>query len=97
MRVPDEKMNAFYHKIDELCVRNGITHRRLAEECGVNEVTMSRYLMGERKIQLMPFMAICKTLNVSPEDLYSTYLYARMEKRVSRYRAEHEQKEEGEQ
>lgn len=83
-------MNAFYHKIDELCVRHGKTHRQLAEDCGVNEVTLSRYLLGERTIQLMPFMAMCKALKIGPEDLYSTYLYARMEKRVAKYRAEHE-------
>jgi transcriptional regulator with XRE-family HTH domain len=90
MKASDTEINAFYHKIDELCVRHGITHRQLAEECGISEVTLCRYLLGERSIQLMPFMAMCRALKISPEDLYSTYLYARMEKRVAKYRAEHE-------
>lgn len=83
-------MNEFYRKIDDLCVRRGITHRRLAEEIGVNEVTLSRYLTGERKCQLSPFMGMCKVLNIQPEELYKTYLYAQMEQRVAKYRSEHE-------
>ena len=83
-------MNEFYHRIDELCVKNGITHRQLAEQIGVNEVTLSRYLTGERKVQLMPFMGMCKALKVEPSDLYKTYLFARMEDRVAKYRADKE-------
>lgn len=83
-------MNAFYREIDELCVKKGITHRRLSEIIGVNEVTLSRYLRGERKMQLSPFMAMCKAFDVSAESLYKTYLYANLEKRVAKYREEHE-------
>lgn len=90
MKTPIEKLNAFYHKVDELCVKHGITHRQLAEKCGISDVTLCRYLLGERSIQLMPFMAMCRALKISPEDLYSTYLYAGMEKRVAKYRKEHE-------
>ena len=85
-------MNAFYRKVDELCVKKGITHRRLAEIIGVNEVTLSRYLNGERKMQLGPFMLMCKAFDVSPESLFKTYTYARMEKRVEQYRKEHEKR-----
>lgn len=83
-------MNAFYRRIDELCVDKGITHRRLAELIGVNEATLCRYLLGERLVPLMPFMGMCKVLGIEPEELYRTYLYARMEKRVAKYRKEHE-------
>jgi len=83
-------MNPFYRRIDELCVANGLTHRALAEAIGVNEVTLSRYLTGERKTQLAPFMAMCHTLHIEPDELYRTYLYANMERRVARYREEHE-------
>lgn len=83
-------MNAFYHKIDELCIKNKITHRKLAEKIGVNEVTLSRYLTGERKLQLMPFMSMCKTLKIDPNALYKIYLFARMEERVAKYRTEKE-------
>lgn len=83
-------MNEFYRAIDELCVKNGITHRALAEKIGVNEVTLSRYLLGERKVQLSPFMAMCKVFDVDPRELYKTYLFARMENRVAKYRAEKE-------
>ena len=83
-------MNAFYNRVDELCIEKRITHRRLAEKIGVNEVTLSRYLTGERRFQLSPFMTMCKVLEVEPTDLFKTYTYAQMEIRVKRYREEHE-------
>lgn len=83
-------MNAFYREVDELCVKKGITHRRLSELIGVTEVTLSRYLRLERTMQLFPFMSMCKAFDVSVESLYKTYLYANLEKRVAKYREEHE-------
>lgn len=88
-------MNDFYRLIDELCIEKRITHRRLAELVGVNEVTLSRYLTGQRKLQLSPFMMMCKTFDVKAEDLYKTYVYACLEDRVAKYRKEHEKKNKG--
>lgn len=85
-------MNAFYRKIDELCVKKGITHRALSEKIGVNEVTLSRYLRGERKIQLSPFMLMCEVLDLDPKELFKTYTFARLESRVKTYREVHEQR-----
>ena len=85
-------MNEFYRRIDELCVLKGMTHRALSEKIGVNEVTLSRYLRGERAIQLSPFMNMCKVLDVEPTDLFKTYTYARLEQRVKSYREVHEQR-----
>ncbi|MBR3321834.1 MAG: helix-turn-helix transcriptional regulator [Exiguobacterium sp.] len=92
-KAKEKSMNEFYRKVDELCVKKGITHRALAEKIGVNEVTLSRYLLGQRTIQLMPFMGMCKALDVPVEELYKVYLYARLEQRVIRYRTEHEQRD----
>ncbi len=83
-------MNEFYRKIDELCVEKRITHRALSKKIGVNEVTLSRYLSGQRKIQLAPFMAMCKVFEIAPEELYMTYVYSSLERRVAKYREEHE-------
>ena len=83
-------MNAFYRKVDKLCVKKGITHRELAEQIGVTEVTLSRYLTGQRNTQLSPFMSMCRVLDISAEELFQSYLYASMERRVAKYRKEHE-------
>ena len=83
-------MNAYYRKVDELCVKRGIMHRALAEKIGISDVTLSRYLTCERSTQLCPFMSICEVFEINPEELYKTYLYARMEQLVAKYRAEHE-------
>lgn len=83
-------LNEFYHEIDKLCIEKGITHRKLAEDIGVNEVTLSRYLNGERKITLSAFMGLCKAFDVPAEKMYKTYMYANMEMRVAKYREEHE-------
>ena len=86
----------FYHVIDKYCVNKGITHRELAEKIDVDEVTLSRYLTGQRKITLLAFMEICDVFGVKAEELYKTYLFSCMEQRVARYREEHEMHRESE-
>lgn len=80
----------FYHVIDKLCIDKGITHRELAEIVGVSEVTLSRYLTGERTISLSVFMGLCKAFKITAEDLYKKYLFSNMKQRVEKYREEHE-------
>ena len=92
MKTKAEDMNAFYRVIDTLCAKKGISHRELAERIGVNDVTLSRYLTGERKVQLSPFMCMCEVLDINPEALFKTYTYARLEQRVIRYREQTERK-----
>lgn len=86
----------FYYTIDKLCIKHGITHRRLAEIVGIDEVTLSRYLTGERIMTLSAFMGICKAFNVTAEELYKSYVYSNMRQRVAKYRAEHELQTESE-
>lgn len=93
MKTKCEDMNPFYRVVDTLCAKKGISHRVLAEKIGVNEVTLSRYLNGERKVQLSPFMGMCKVLDINPESLFKTYTYARLEQRVIRYREQTERSE----
>lgn len=93
MKTKCEDMNQFYRVIDTLCAKKGISHRELAERIGVGEVTLSRYLNGERKIQLSPFMGMCRVLDINPESLFKTYTYARLEQRVMRYREQTERSE----
>lgn len=92
MKTKCEDMNPFYRVVDTLCAKKGISHRELAERIGVGEVTLSRYLNGERKVQLSPFMGMCKVLDISPEALFKTYTYSRLEQRVIRYREQTERK-----
>ena len=93
MKTKCEDMNPFYRVVDTLCAKKGISHRELAERIGVGEVTLSRYLNGERKVQLSPFMSMCKVLDINPESLFKTYTYARLEQRVIRYREQTERSE----
>lgn len=84
--------NAFYERVDNLCEEKCMTHRELAECIGVDPVSLSRYLTGERRMQLEPFMKMCETFDVPAEDLYQTYLYAEMMRRVIEYRAKQRKK-----
>ena len=93
MKTKCEDKNPFYRVVDTLCAKKGISHRELAERIGVGEVTLSRYLNGERKVQLSPFMGMCKVLDINPESLFKTYTYARLEQRVIRYRERTERSE----
>lgn len=93
MKTKCEDMNAFYRVVDTLCTKKGISHRELAERIGVGEVTLSRYLNGERKVQLSPFMSMCEVLDINPESLFKTYTYARLEQRVIRHRDQTERSE----
>lgn len=93
MKTKCEDMNPFYRVVDTLCAKKGISHRELAERIGIGEVTLSRYLNGERKVQLSPFMSMCKVLDINPESLFKTYTYARLEQRVIRYREQTERSE----
>lgn len=79
-------MNEFYKQIDILCKRKGITHKELAEEIGITQTTLSRYLRMKRTINIYSFMRICKIFDILPETLYKTYLYASLEARVNRYK-----------
>ena len=90
MRTKREDMNAFYKVVDTLCAKKGMSHCELADAIGISNVTLSRYLTGQRAVQLSPFMSMCRVLEINPESLYKTYLFARMETRVANYRAEHE-------
>ena len=82
----------FYHAVDKLCIKNGLTHRELANIVGISEITLSRYLTGERKISLYVFMSMCKAFKITAEDLYEIYLFSNMEQRVAKYREKHETK-----
>ena len=72
-------MNIFYDTIDALCKLEGINHSILAMRCGVGPVTFHRYLTLEREFKLVPFMALCRTLDLSPQRLYAVYDKARKE------------------
>lgn len=93
MKTKCEDMNPFYRVIDTLCAKKGISHRELAERIGIGKVTLSRYLNGERKVQLSPFMSMCEVLDINPESLFKIYVYARLEQRVIRYREQTERSE----
>lgn len=82
----EKDVNPFYNRVDSIIRNKGMSHKELAEHIGVTPVTLHRYLVLERSCSLSAFMGICEVVDVSAEDLFRTYTYARLEKRVDDYR-----------
>ena len=79
-------MNEFGKRIDDFCKEAGITHREFADRAGFTDVSISRLIRSEvPKLEVCEFMSICKELEVTAEELYKTYLFARMRGRVAKY------------
>lgn len=56
-------------KLKTLLKRQGMTQRELAEKAGTTEVSVSRYLRGQRTPRLLTLAAIAQVLGVSIDDL----------------------------
>ena len=50
-------------------VRKGWTQRRLAEEIGITEVTLSRYMSGTRQPTVYSLLRMSRVLGCTMEDL----------------------------
>lgn len=79
-------VNPFYNRVDSMIRNKGMSHKELAESIGVEAVTLHRHLALKRSCSLSAFMGICEVIGVSAEDLFRTYTYARLAKRVDDYR-----------
>lgn len=55
----------FCQKIDSL----GLKQTYVAEKAGITADTLSKMLNGSRKIQADEFLALCKALNVSNDEI----------------------------
>lgn len=56
-------------KLKTLLKRQEMTQRKLAEKAGTTEVSVSRYLRGQRTPRLLTLAAIAQVLGVSIDDL----------------------------
>lgn len=56
-------------KLKTLLKRQEMTQRELAEKAGTTEVSISRYLRGQRTPRLLTLAAIAQVLGVSIDDL----------------------------
>lgn len=56
-------------KLKTLLKRQEMTQRELAEKAGATEVSVSRYLRGQRTPRLLTLAAIAQVLGVSIDDL----------------------------
>lgn len=65
-------------KIKTLLKRQGMTQRELAEKAGTTEVSISRYLKGQRIPRLLTLEAIAQALGANIDDLLT-------ERQTSRY------------
>lgn len=61
-------------KIKTLLKRQEMTQRELAEKAGTTEVSVSRYLRGQRTPRLLTLAAIAQVLGVSIDDLLTERL-----------------------
>lgn len=61
---------ALGQKIKELCEKKGISHRELADMVGITEVSMYRYINGERVPRAPELINFAKALNVDPAYLF---------------------------
>lgn len=57
--------------IDKFLKKAGLTQRELAERVGTTEVSMSRYVRGDRVPKAPICIKIANVLNCNVEDLYS--------------------------
>ena len=61
--------NILGSRISDLLQKNGLTQRELAEQVGVTEVSMSRYVKGERTPKGPIVVNIANALHTTVEDL----------------------------
>nr|DAR33951.1 MAG TPA: helix-turn-helix domain protein [Caudoviricetes sp.] len=59
----------FGSRISDLIKKNGLTQRELADKVGVTEVSMSRYIKGERTPKGPIVVNIANALHTTVEDL----------------------------
>ena len=69
-----EQTNSFGKRLDELIEKRGITRREFAAKIDITEVSLSRYISGERepKASIVAKIAFC--LNVSTDYLLEGYI-----------------------
>lgn len=57
-------------KINEMIAKSGLKKGYIAKQLGINPVTFSRYISGERKIPLETAIHLAELLNCDIRDLY---------------------------
>ena len=62
----------FISRLEEMRKEKGFTQRELASKVGVNEVSMSRYIKGERVPTVPTIVSIAQVLGVSVDYLVGT-------------------------
>lgn len=64
-----EFIEDFMKNLENLMYRQGISQNRLAEESGISQATISRYLKGERMPTLKAVINICCVLECDIDEL----------------------------
>lgn len=57
-------------KINEMIDKSGLKKGHIAKQLGINPVTFSRYISGERKISLEMAVRLAEILGCDIKDLY---------------------------
>lgn len=63
-------MNIVANNIKRILEETGTKHKKAAELCGYNAQTFSAMLNGRKTIKTEDIIALCRGLNVEPNDLY---------------------------
>lgn len=63
-------MNIVANNIKRILNETGTKHKKAAELCGYNSQTFSAMLNGRKTIKTEDVVALCRGLNVEPNDLY---------------------------
>ena len=63
------KMN-YIDTIKDLMLENNLSQEKFATIVGVNQTTVSQWLMGKKKPGFDSIVMICKKFNITPNDFF---------------------------
>ena len=62
-------MKEFGTRLEQIMKMKGYTQKKLAEESGLTEAAISRYIAGQREPKAIAIVNIARVLNVTADDL----------------------------
>ena len=60
----------FSEVIKQIMDERGLSQQKLADILGVNQTTVSQWILGKKKPGYDSILAICKNFDIEPNDLF---------------------------
>lgn len=60
----------FSDVIKQIMDERGLSQQKLADVLGVNQTTVSQWILGKKKPGYDSILAICKNFDIEPNDLF---------------------------